>query len=155
MEPAELRRLLNEGIQAVKTGDGATARDRLLRVLDADDRSEPAWLWLSAALDDPADQLLALERVLEINPGHPQALPVLPPQPAGPRPLARGRLFVCGPGNDGTPIATGPGAGPGRLPDHRLSAIGQYPAVLFAVDQPVARPGCRAGAGLGGGGAHA
>ena len=74
MESSELRRLLNEGIVAVKTDDRPRARELLLRVLDADDRSEPAWLWLSAALDEPDDKLLALERVLAINPGHPQAL---------------------------------------------------------------------------------
>jgi tetratricopeptide (TPR) repeat protein len=31
-------------------------------------------LWLAAALDEPVDQLMALERVLAINPRHPQAL---------------------------------------------------------------------------------
>jgi tetratricopeptide (TPR) repeat protein len=74
MESSELRRLLNEGIQAARAGERPLARDRLLRVLDADARSEPAWLWLSAVLDEPGEQLLALERVLAINPTHPQAL---------------------------------------------------------------------------------
>jgi len=74
MESSELRRLLNEGIQAAKASDGPRARDLLLRVLDADASSEPAWLWLSAVLDDPGERLLALERVLAINPDHPQAL---------------------------------------------------------------------------------
>jgi tetratricopeptide (TPR) repeat protein len=74
MESIDLRRLLNEGIKAAKGNDRALARERLLRVLEADDRSEPAWLWLSAVLDEPGDQLMALERVLAINPRHPQAL---------------------------------------------------------------------------------
>src|SRR5260221_6047436 len=74
MESVELRALLNEGIQAVKDNDRARARERLLQVVAADDRNEPAWLWLSAALDEPADQLMALERVLDINPRHPQAM---------------------------------------------------------------------------------
>ena len=94
MEPDELRSLLNEGIQAVKANDRPRARERLLRVLEADDNNEAAWLWLGAALDKPADQLMALERVLAINPRHPQALagaqalrqrlgpPVTSPQPA-------------------------------------------------------------------------
>src|SRR5712692_2537695 len=74
MESVDLRTLLNQGIQAVKGNDRARARELLLQVLDADDRNEPAWLWLAAALDEPADQLMALERVLAINPRHPQAL---------------------------------------------------------------------------------
>ena len=57
MESSELRRLLNEGIQAVKAGDRLLARGLLLRVVEADERSEPAWLWLSAVLDDPGDRL--------------------------------------------------------------------------------------------------
>src|SRR5579859_4115871 len=73
MDPVELRSLLNEGIAAVRANDPARARDCLLRVVEADERSEPGWLWLSAALDDPRDQLLALEHVLAINPHHPQA----------------------------------------------------------------------------------
>jgi tetratricopeptide (TPR) repeat protein len=74
MESSELRQLLNEGILAVKAGDRPLARTLLLSVLDADENSEPAWLWLSAVLDEPGEQLMALERVLAINPGHPQAL---------------------------------------------------------------------------------
>src|ERR671922_73586 len=73
-DPAELRRLLREGIQAIQAGDRARGRDLLLRVVEADERVEPAWLWLSAARDDPAEQLVALENVLALNPRHPQAL---------------------------------------------------------------------------------
>src|SRR5262245_15762813 len=74
MQPDELRRLLNEGIEAAKAQDRPLARERLLRVLESDDQNEAAWLWLSAALDAPTDQLMALEQVLAINPRHPQAL---------------------------------------------------------------------------------
>jgi hypothetical protein len=44
-------------------------------VLEADDRNEPAWLWLSAALDKPGDQLMARGRVLAINPRSPRRWP--------------------------------------------------------------------------------
>src|SRR5260370_19325082 len=74
MESSELRQLLNKGILAVKAGDRPLSRNLLLSVLAADETSEPAWLWLSAVLDEPGEQLMALERVLAINPGHPQAL---------------------------------------------------------------------------------
>ena len=74
MEPAELRDILREGIAAVRSGDRARGRALLLRVVEADERVEPAWLWLSAAMDDPTDQLVALENVLALNPEHTQAL---------------------------------------------------------------------------------
>ncbi len=73
MDPEALRQLLNEGIQAAKANNRAQAREQLLQVIEADEHCEPAWLWLSAVLDDPGDQLMALERVLAINPRHPQA----------------------------------------------------------------------------------
>lgn len=74
MDADELKRLLNAGIAATRRGDKAEGRELLLQVVAADDGMEPAWLWLAAALEDPADQLLALENVLTLNPRHPQAL---------------------------------------------------------------------------------
>ena len=74
MDAAEQQSLLNQGIRAVRAGDRARGRELLLRVVAADERVEPAWLWLSAALDEPADQLIALENVLALNPTHAQAL---------------------------------------------------------------------------------
>src|SRR5262245_30609899 len=58
---------------AARAGERAKARDLLLRVLEADPANEAASLWLSAALDSLPDQLMALEHLLAINPGHPQA----------------------------------------------------------------------------------
>jgi tetratricopeptide (TPR) repeat protein len=74
MDQAELQKQLNDGIRAVRAGDRARARELLLAVVQADEANEPAWLWLSAALDEPADQLRALENVLVLNPRQPQAL---------------------------------------------------------------------------------
>jgi tetratricopeptide (TPR) repeat protein len=73
MDRPELAALLNQGIAAVRSGDRLRARELLLRVVEADDRIEPAWFWLAAALDAPADQLAALENVLALNPGHARA----------------------------------------------------------------------------------
>jgi tetratricopeptide (TPR) repeat protein len=73
MDADQLRQLLNEGIAATKQGDHARGRELLLQVVAEDERMEPAWLWLAAALTDPADRLLALENVLALNPRHPQA----------------------------------------------------------------------------------
>jgi tetratricopeptide (TPR) repeat protein len=74
MNRTELQQQLNDGIQAVRAGDHARARELLLAVVQADESNEPAWLWLSAALDEPAEQLQALENVLVLNPRQPQAL---------------------------------------------------------------------------------
>lgn len=73
MEPGELQAKLKAGIAAIRQGDRAHGRTLLLEVVEADERNEPAWLWLSAAVDDPADQLVALENVLALNPQHTQA----------------------------------------------------------------------------------
>jgi Tfp pilus assembly protein PilF len=59
---------LYDGVMALLNGDKDTARDLLLQVVDADERNEEAWLWLSGAVDDPEDQQVALENALDINP---------------------------------------------------------------------------------------
>lgn len=70
MGTGEWQTLLNQGIQAIRDGDRARGRDLLLRVVAENERVEPAWLWLSEVLDEPGDQLTALENVLVLNPGH-------------------------------------------------------------------------------------
>ncbi len=102
---AKLQRQLAEGIAAIRAGDRARGRELLLAVVAADERVEPAWLWLAAAVEDPADRLTALENALALNPhnqparealaklqlelGLPQPPPPAPPPeppPAPPRP---------------------------------------------------------------------
>ncbi len=63
-----LAALLYEGALALQQGDKARARELLLQVVEADERIEEAWLWLSGAVDDPEDQRTALENVLALNP---------------------------------------------------------------------------------------
>jgi len=72
MERSEIQRLLNDGINAIRNGDRPRGRDLLLQVVEADDQLEPAWLWLSQAVDDPADKLVALENALVLNPANAQ-----------------------------------------------------------------------------------
>jgi tetratricopeptide (TPR) repeat protein len=62
--------MLQEGIAAIKRRDYARGRDLLLQVVEQDDQIEPAWLWLSEAMDDPQDKVTALENVLAINPNN-------------------------------------------------------------------------------------
>ena len=70
MSPAELNRILKAGVDAVKRGQKQKGRESLLKVVEADERSEDGWFWLSLAVDDPQDKITALENVLTINPAN-------------------------------------------------------------------------------------
>jgi tetratricopeptide (TPR) repeat protein len=65
--------LLQRGIALARGGKRAEARAVLLEVVEADERDEQAWLWLSGVVDDPEDVRVCLENVLAINPEHTQA----------------------------------------------------------------------------------
>jgi hypothetical protein len=60
--------MLNRAIIAAKAGRKAEARQLLEAVLDADERNERAWLWLSGAVDSDEERTICLENVLSINP---------------------------------------------------------------------------------------
>ena len=66
----DIARMLYEGALAVKEGRHADAQGLLLQVIERDEQNELAWLWLSGAMEDPADQQVALENVLALNPGN-------------------------------------------------------------------------------------
>lgn len=68
MDSTDVQQLLREGITAIKNGDRLQGRELLLKVVAANDRLEPAWLWLSSVMDEPQDQLVALENALTLNP---------------------------------------------------------------------------------------
>lgn len=72
-ELLQVASLLQQGIAAARAGRRQEARRMLLRVLEADERNEVAWLWLSGVVDSPADQRVCLENVLTINPGNAHA----------------------------------------------------------------------------------
>jgi tetratricopeptide (TPR) repeat protein len=72
-EHSELQTLLQQGIEAVKRRDFVRGRDLLLQVVEQDDQIEPAWLWLSEAVEDPQDKVTALENVLALNPSNTEA----------------------------------------------------------------------------------
>lgn len=63
-----MARLLYEGALAVQEGRRAEGQGLLLQVIEHDEQNELAWLWLSGAMEDPADQQVALENVLAVNP---------------------------------------------------------------------------------------
>src|SRR5687768_7753987 len=66
--------LLQQAIAAAKAGNRSAARQLLLQIVNEDERNEQAWLWLSGVVDDPAEQRIALENVLDINPRNASAL---------------------------------------------------------------------------------
>jgi hypothetical protein len=63
----DIAQLLYEGALAVQEGRHADGQGLLLQVIERDEQNELAWLWLSGAMEDPADQQVALENVLAIN----------------------------------------------------------------------------------------
>lgn len=73
MQAAELQQKLRAGIEAIRAGERERGRELLLQVVEADERVEPAWLWLAAAVDEPADKLTALENALALNPHNARA----------------------------------------------------------------------------------
>ena len=64
---------LKEGIKAAKAGERHTAQQLLMRVVEANERSEQGWLWLSGVVDTDEDRLICLENVLALNPDNVQA----------------------------------------------------------------------------------
>jgi thioredoxin-like negative regulator of GroEL len=69
----ETRRLLVEGVQALLAGQREEAQRLLMACVEQDERNEEAWLWLSGAVDDPADVKVALENCLDVNPNNERA----------------------------------------------------------------------------------
>jgi hypothetical protein len=65
---------LEQGIQAVKTGDKQAAIRFLALAIQQEPNNAPAWLWLSQCLDDPAKKKDCLHRVLKFSPGNQEAL---------------------------------------------------------------------------------
>jgi hypothetical protein len=84
---AETDRLLREGVAAIRRGDLAAGRERLMRVVEADPFNAQAWLWLSGAIESKEDRIVCLENVLTVDPHHEAArrglikLGVEPPEP--------------------------------------------------------------------------
>jgi hypothetical protein len=63
---------LQEAISLIKAGDRQTGQKLLTEVLNEDPRNETAWLWMSALVSGE-QRRFCLEKVLSINPNHPQA----------------------------------------------------------------------------------
>lgn len=64
---------LNQAVVAAKAGRKAEARRLLETLLDADERNEQAWLWLSDVVESDEERIICLKNVLTINPDNEMA----------------------------------------------------------------------------------
>lgn len=75
---------VQQAVALIKSGDRQSGQRLLAEVLRVDPRNETAWLWMST-LVDAEKQRRCLEKVLSLNPNHPQARELLarlaPPVP--------------------------------------------------------------------------
>jgi len=99
---SDLERKLQQGIDAVRRNDRATARRLLEEVIEADENNELAWMWLASTVTTLSERRQCLERVLEINPDNNRAREAL-------------RQLVQAP-------SAGANASPGRAPSPQAGA---------------------------------
>lgn len=64
--------LFQTAVKQAKAGERTQARNLLLELVEVEPKHELAWLWLSELVEDPEDQIIALENALTINPKRPQ-----------------------------------------------------------------------------------
>ena len=70
MSADEIAKWLAEGIEDIQLGQRAEARDLLMRVVQADEKNQQAWFWLSRVVTTLEDREVCLENVLELDPGN-------------------------------------------------------------------------------------
>jgi hypothetical protein len=143
----DLEETLRQAIAAAKEGHSEEARRLLETVLDADERNEQAWLWLSGVVDSDEERAICLENVLAINPGNvpaSQGLAALraegggrgaarsaspPPPVPSPQPVAR---------SPQSSVPAAPVAQPGRAsPQPAASAVARRPGRTSEADRRV------------------
>jgi hypothetical protein len=66
----DLDRLYREGVAAIRAGDRAAGREKLLQVVERNQMHERAWLWLSTVVEMDIERIICLENVLTINPAN-------------------------------------------------------------------------------------
>jgi twitching motility two-component system response regulator PilG len=68
------RKFMHQAVTEANNGNKDSARELFLQATDYEPENETTWLWLASLAEMPEDQLGFLQRVLDINPQHPQAL---------------------------------------------------------------------------------
>ena len=68
---AEIQELLDQGIASLRAGNRDEARQKLMQVIQADERNESAWLYLSEAVDiaphNSTNHLFLAETLLKLK----------------------------------------------------------------------------------------
>jgi hypothetical protein len=88
--------LLQQGKEAARAGDKATARVLLEQVVSKDQNSEQGWFWLAAVVDDLTEKRTCLGNVLVVNPNNEKARRLLDQLPSSAPPLANERAALLG-----------------------------------------------------------
>jgi hypothetical protein len=70
---ANVDAMVRAGVEAYRAGKRAEARTLLERAIELDNYNEMAWMWLSAVVESPEEQLTCLENVVVINPDNERA----------------------------------------------------------------------------------
>ena len=65
--------LMEQAVGAARAGQRPTARRILETILEEQPADAQAWLWLSGVVDDPLEQVAALQRVIAIDPANARA----------------------------------------------------------------------------------
>ncbi len=84
MTTQDITALLHAAVMALRSGDQTAARTTLDQILELDPTNEQAWLWMSGAVESPAEQRECLKVVLKLNPANQAAqrgLDILRAQP--------------------------------------------------------------------------
>jgi hypothetical protein len=64
----DAEQLLTQGIEAIKAGDFAQARNLLAQAIQLNPADDRFWLWMSGAVETDHDRYRCLERALQLNP---------------------------------------------------------------------------------------
>lgn len=73
MSQNDLQSLLQQGIEAARSGDRAAARELFERVVEIDQNNEKGWFWLASVVDTDDEKRICLTNVLHINPNNERA----------------------------------------------------------------------------------
>jgi hypothetical protein len=65
--------LLKQGIDDMRNGDRAAARQKFERVVELDENSEKGWMWLASVVETDEEKRICLGNVLHINPNNDRA----------------------------------------------------------------------------------
>src|SRR5258707_13614336 len=109
--------IVQQGIAAFKAGDKAEAIRLFSEAIKQDANDIDAWLYLGAALDDPARKRQAFERVLKIDPNNDKAKNALARLGAaeGQQPAAAGASGSAASSSKNTSSSGGTGSSAGSM----------------------------------------